>query len=148
MRDLGLNAELAKQKPDLDEIQDLVDQIQSAFDVMRTMNNKYMTKRYRIDVKEAVVNDETVAAAITGQPVASSSNDPGPKAKAGKKKIAAAGVHIGYYKIDVQTVTQQKKLSETVAIVFLNGGVKEDPVEDLKAALVQSATDHHMYATP
>jgi hypothetical protein len=56
-----------------------------------------------------------------------------------------AGTVAGDYKVDVQDVTKQKKLSETYGVVFVAPDCTNASLQDLKDALNLSATDFHVY---
>lgn len=55
------------------------------------------------------------------------------------------GTVAGDYKVDVQDVTRQKKLSETYGVVFVSSDCTNASLQDLKDALNLSCTNFHVY---
>jgi hypothetical protein len=115
----NLNANLQKDKPGGGGIRDiereLVTQIKNVDDLKQTMNNKYMTGQFRIDI--SVLSNED----------------------------ATNGGHTGDYKIDIQTVTRQKSLSVTVGVVFLASDTPNTSLDDLQNALGMSVRNSRCY---
>ena len=60
-------------------------------------------------------------------------------------KAEANGITLGDYKLDIQTVTKQKALSETVAVAYLASDTKNTSLQDLKDALTESLTTATIY---
>ena len=60
-------------------------------------------------------------------------------------KAEANGICLGDYKLDIQTVTKQKKLSETVAVAYLSSDTANTSLQDLKDALTDSLTTASIY---
>jgi hypothetical protein len=60
-------------------------------------------------------------------------------------KAEANGICMGDYKLDIQTVTKQKKLSETVAVAYLSSDNANTSLQDLKDALTESLTTASIY---
>lgn len=63
------------------------------------------------------------------------------------KKMTAAGTGYeeGDYKIDIQTVTRQKSLSETVVVVFIAPNIAVGSLQDLKDAIDECMDTRDIY---
>lgn len=93
--------------------QDVLDEIDDLTTVMRTKNNIYIGKRYRLDAREM--------------------------------QTGGNGVVVGDFKVDIQTVTAQKKLSETVAVVYVASTATNASLADFVFAVGESLRAKDIY---
>jgi len=96
-------------------ISEVVDEIDDVSELMRDKNNLILGKSYRLDAK--------------------------PMPPPGPHDV----YQLGDYKLDIQTVTQQKSQSTTVAVVFLSAHTPQTSLPDLQAAFTNCLATQAVY---